>query len=83
MAQPTIFSSTSTECVFSIAYRLGADAPSQEFLDAVYLHQKFSKPITWEFWLEVRSLVDRVVEVYDQPDMSIWEASLTCRSDLH
>lgn len=42
-------------------------------MDAIYLTNKFAKPCSWELWKSVRTIVDWVVENYDQPDMSIWE----------
>ncbi|GAA5981841.1 hypothetical protein JCM10908_004632 [Rhodotorula pacifica] len=44
-----------------------------ELLDAVYLAQKFSRPLAYDDWLLVRELVDYVVSVHDKPDLSIWE----------
>lgn len=40
---------------------------------AVYLSQKLSKPLSYDSWVLVRKLVDYVAEVWDQPDLSIWE----------
>ncbi|GAA5855676.1 hypothetical protein JCM9279_003300 [Rhodotorula babjevae] len=44
-----------------------------ELLDAVYLAQKMSRPLAYDDWVLVRDLVDYVCEVWDQPDLSIWE----------
>ncbi|KAI5477974.1 glycoside hydrolase family 15 protein, partial [Pseudohyphozyma bogoriensis] len=44
-----------------------------ELMDSIYLSQKMSKPMSWERWVKVRSLVDYVCTVWDQPDLSIWE----------
>ncbi|KAI5453257.1 hypothetical protein NCC49_006280 [Naganishia albida] len=44
-----------------------------ELMDAIYLAQKFSKPLSWESWVAVRQVVDYVCTVWDQPDLSIWE----------
>ncbi|KAK4056783.1 hypothetical protein OIO90_002032 [Microbotryomycetes sp. JL221] len=44
-----------------------------ELMDAIYLAQKLSKPLGYDTWLQVRSIVDFVCEKWDQPDLSIWE----------
>ncbi|KAH7369007.1 glycosyl hydrolase [Plectosphaerella cucumerina] len=44
-----------------------------ELLDATYLHNKFSAPISWDQWCAVRELLDFVLTLVDKPDMSIWE----------
>ncbi|KAI9474553.1 glycoside hydrolase family 15 protein, partial [Coemansia mojavensis] len=44
-----------------------------ELLDAVYLYNKFSQPLSYDEWVDVRALVDYVCDNYNQPDMGIWE----------
>lgn len=44
-----------------------------ELMDAVYLNNKYGKPVTWDTWVSVRHLLDYVLTILDQPDMSIWE----------
>ncbi|KAJ2143424.1 hypothetical protein EV180_001529 [Coemansia sp. RSA 518] len=44
-----------------------------ELLDAVYLYNKFSQPLSFDEWVDIRALVDYVCDNYDQPDMGIWE----------
>jgi len=44
-----------------------------ELMDAIYLHNKFSKPCSWDMWLKVRKIADYVVKNWRVPDMSIWE----------
>ncbi|KAJ1885963.1 hypothetical protein LPJ66_009864, partial [Kickxella alabastrina] len=44
-----------------------------ELLDAVYLYNKFSRPLSYDEWTNIRSLVDYVCANYNQPDMGIWE----------
>ncbi|OTA78291.1 glycoside hydrolase family 15 protein [Hypoxylon sp. CO27-5] len=45
-----------------------------ELMDAIYLYNKYGKPISWDTWVSVRKmLVDHVLTILDQPDMSIWE----------
>lgn len=44
-----------------------------ELMDCIYLGQKFGKPLSYDDWVLVRELVDYVVTVCNQPDLSIWE----------
>lgn len=44
-----------------------------ELMDAIYLAQKFSKPLSWEGWVAVRQVIDYVVTQVGEPDLSIWE----------
>ncbi|GHJ87775.1 hypothetical protein NliqN6_4177 [Naganishia liquefaciens] len=44
-----------------------------ELMDAIYLAQKWSKPLSWESWVAVRQVVDYVCTQVDKPDLSIWE----------
>ncbi|KAK4051167.1 hypothetical protein OIV83_002989 [Microbotryomycetes sp. JL201] len=44
-----------------------------ELMDAIYLAQKLSKPLGYDTWLQVRSIVDFVCDKWSQPDLSIWE----------
>ncbi|KAJ9121770.1 hypothetical protein QFC22_002392 [Naganishia vaughanmartiniae] len=44
-----------------------------ELMDAIYLAQKWSKPLSWESWIAVRQVVDYVCTVVHKPDLSIWE----------
>lgn len=44
-----------------------------ELLDAVYLYNKFSNPLSYDEWVDIRALVDYVCDHYDQTDMGIWE----------
>ncbi|KAL8279392.1 hypothetical protein RQP46_008204 [Phenoliferia psychrophenolica] len=44
-----------------------------ELLDAIYLAQKLSRPLSYDTWVQVRALVDYVCVAWDQPDLSIWE----------
>lgn len=44
-----------------------------ELMDAIYLSQKMSKPLSYDNWLLVRELVDYVCTLVDKPDLSIWE----------
>ncbi|KAF2495191.1 hypothetical protein BU16DRAFT_383239 [Lophium mytilinum] len=44
-----------------------------ELLDAIYLYNKYGKPVSYDQWLAVRSLTDYVCGIWNTPDMSIWE----------
>ncbi|KAL7628711.1 hypothetical protein AAE478_000226 [Parahypoxylon ruwenzoriense] len=44
-----------------------------ELMDAIYLYNKYGKPISWDMWVSVRKMLDHVLTILDQPDMSIWE----------
>ncbi|PSR99364.1 glycosyl hydrolase [Coniella lustricola] len=44
-----------------------------ELMDAIYLNNKYGKPVTWDTWVSVRQMLDYVLTIKDQPDMSIWE----------
>ncbi|TAQ89986.1 hypothetical protein B7494_g1741 [Chlorociboria aeruginascens] len=44
-----------------------------ELMDAIYLYNKFGKPVTWEQWVAVREILDYVLVIFKEPDMSIWE----------
>lgn len=57
-------------------------------MDAIYLYNKYGKPVTWDQWVAVREVLDYVLTIwkgiytikfpdtianYLEPDMSIWE----------
>ncbi len=42
-------------------------------LDAVYLYNKYGSKISYDFWRELRRLVDWVCENWQQADEGIWE----------
>jgi len=44
-----------------------------ELMDCIYLGQKYGKPLAYDDWVLVRELVDYVVTIWNQPDLSIWE----------
>jgi len=44
-----------------------------ELMDAIYLYNKYGKPVHWDIWKAVRELLDYVLTIIHQPDMSIWE----------
>jgi GH15 family glucan-1,4-alpha-glucosidase len=60
--------------------RLGNAAADQlqldiygELMDAVYLANKYSAPIAYDFWTQLRALVDWVCDNWTRPDEGIWE----------
>jgi GH15 family glucan-1,4-alpha-glucosidase len=44
-----------------------------ELLDAIYLYDKYGAPISFDFWSNVRRLIDWVCANWRRPDDSIWE----------
>ncbi|MDB5355047.1 MAG: glycosyl hydrolase, glucoamylase [Phycisphaerales bacterium] len=60
--------------------RIGNAAHSQlqldiygELMDSVYLFNKYGEPISWEFWIELRALVNWVCDNWRRRDDGIWE----------
>ncbi|HXE54479.1 MAG TPA: glycoside hydrolase family 15 protein [Tepidisphaeraceae bacterium] len=44
-----------------------------ELMDSVYLYNKYGSPISYDFWVELRELVDWVCENWQLADEGIWE----------
>jgi GH15 family glucan-1,4-alpha-glucosidase len=44
-----------------------------ELMDAVYLHNKYVEPVSYDSWLRLRGLVDWLCDNWKQPDEGIWE----------
>ncbi|GJE98224.1 glycoside hydrolase family 15 protein [Phanerochaete sordida] len=44
-----------------------------ELMDCIYLGQKYGRPLGYDMWIAVRELVDYVVKVRNDKDLSIWE----------
>jgi GH15 family glucan-1,4-alpha-glucosidase len=44
-----------------------------ELMDAVYLHNKYVEPISYDSWRTLRELIDWLCENWQQPDEGIWE----------
>lgn len=44
-----------------------------ELMDAIYLWNKYGKPVTWDQWVAVREILDYVLKIWKESDMSIWE----------
>ncbi|RHZ56968.1 hypothetical protein CDV55_104084 [Aspergillus turcosus] len=45
-----------------------------ELLDSIYLYDKHGNPITYDQWLGIRRMVNYVIQVRHEKDMSIWES---------
>ena len=70
--------------------RIGNAARSQsqldvfgELLDSVYLSNKYGAAISHKGWQHVRSIIDYVIEHWQQPDAGIWEMRSDPRHFLH
>jgi GH15 family glucan-1,4-alpha-glucosidase len=70
--------------------RIGNDAYKQlqldiygELMDAVYLSNKFSEPISHDLWLQLIRLIDWLCANWHQPDQGIWEVRGGRREFLH
>ena len=44
-----------------------------ELIDAVYMFDKHGDPISYDFWRDLRRMVDWVCQSWNQPDEGIWE----------
>ncbi|KAL1894450.1 hypothetical protein Cpir12675_003679 [Ceratocystis pirilliformis] len=44
-----------------------------ELMDAIYLYNKYGKPVTWDNWVLIRNMLDYVLTLVNESDMSIWE----------
>ena len=44
-----------------------------ELMDSVYLYNKYGSPISYDFWKQLRKLVNWVAANWRQPDEGIWE----------
>ncbi len=60
--------------------RIGNAAHSQlqldiygELMDAIYLHDKFGEPLSFDLWAALRRLLDWLADNWRQPDEGIWE----------
>lgn len=60
--------------------RIGNGAVSQfqldiygELMDSVYLFNKYGTPISYDFWQQLRRLLNWVCDHWQQPDEGIWE----------
>lgn len=45
-----------------------------ELLDSIYLYNKHGNPVTYDQWLAIRRMINYVIEVRHEKDMSIWES---------
>ncbi|KAN0022865.1 hypothetical protein ACTFIU_005606 [Dictyostelium citrinum] len=60
--------------------RVGNDAINQvqmdifgEFMDSIYLSNKYGSLVSYDFWLHIRKMVDWVADNYQIKDEGIWE----------
>ncbi len=44
-----------------------------ELMDAVYLHNKYAEPVSYDAWKHLRRLVDWLCDNWQRPDEGIWE----------
>lgn len=44
-----------------------------ELMDAVYLHNKYVEPLSYDNWTRLRGLVDWLCDNWQRPDEGIWE----------
>ncbi|OKL61108.1 hypothetical protein UA08_03467 [Talaromyces atroroseus] len=44
-----------------------------ELMDSIYMYNNHAKPIQYDQWLGIRRMMNFVIQVRDEPDMSIWE----------
>ncbi|KAI9675206.1 MAG: hypothetical protein M1829_003566 [Trizodia sp. TS-e1964] len=44
-----------------------------EIMDAIYLYNKYGKPVSWDQWVAVREIIDYISTIWQDTDMSIWE----------
>lgn len=54
-----------------------------ELLDAVYLSNKYSKPISYDAWTHLRRIVEYVRESWHNPDHGIWEPRSGVRHNVN
>jgi len=64
----------------SAPVRLGNGAYDQlqldiygELMDSVYLYNKYGDPISYDFWMNLRKLVNWIADHWHLPDEGIWE----------
>ncbi|MFF8914649.1 glycoside hydrolase family 15 protein [Streptomyces sp. NPDC015032] len=74
----------------SAPVRVGNDAVGQlqldiygALIDALYLYDKWGRPISSGHWDSISELVDWVCEHWDQPDQGIWESRSGGRNFLY
>lgn len=53
-----------------------------ELLDAVYLHNKYVRPVSYDSWTHLRRVVDWVADNWDKPDHGVWEARVQPRDHV-
>jgi GH15 family glucan-1,4-alpha-glucosidase len=45
-----------------------------ELMDAVYLHNKYAKPVSYDAWRYLRKMIDWVGDNWDRRDNGVWES---------
>ncbi len=70
--------------------RIGNAANSQlqldiygELIDSIYLAHKYSSPMSYQGWQQLRQTIEYVCRHWDQPDEGIWEMRGGVRHFLH
>lgn len=54
-----------------------------ELIDSIYLAHKYSSPMSYEGWQQLRLTIEYVCEYWDQPDEGIWEVRGGVQHFLH
>src|SRR5437870_5797573 len=54
-----------------------------ELMDAVYLHNKYAEPVSYDAWKRLRSLVDWLCDNWQRPDEGIWEVRAGRQQFVH
>ena len=74
----------------SAPVRVGNEASKQlqldiygELMDSVYVYDRHSEPISYDFWLDLTRLVEWVCKNWKRPDSGIWEVRGGARPFLY
>ena len=54
-----------------------------ELMDSIYLYDKFGQSLSFDNWMHLREMVEFVIENWQRPDASIWEARAAKRRFLY
>jgi GH15 family glucan-1,4-alpha-glucosidase len=44
-----------------------------ELMDSAYLHNKYSSPIDYDFWIHLRNIADYMSDAWKEKDCGVWE----------
>ncbi|EYF06372.1 glycoside hydrolase family 15 protein [Chondromyces apiculatus] len=44
-----------------------------ELIDSVYIYDRHGTPISYDFWCDLRRMVDWVIDNWERPDEGVWE----------